>query len=324
MNNTSIAVLETGHSNDIVIFTKLGETMRKGVDPPPQLIPELLYERGIHSIYSPGETGKTIMALWCAKQVMEQGLPVIYCDEENGSDTIAELLQCYGANPNDVDEYFHYAEFPHLTSNEAIRWERTIQTVRPALAVFDSFADMLALEGSDENSSVQVTSWIKHFAEPVKVMGGAALILDHINRANSGKGARGSTAKLAKVDVAWKLEGKQFDSQSTAALTIKKDKDRMGCLAKKRTFTVGGDGKGKLIFDTGEVSDPSEPKELTEKQRYILDILLDEFPTGAKATEWQRATAKKVISERQFYREIKELDGTYIYKDEQDYYHLLS
>ena len=50
----------------------------------------------------------------------------------------------------------------------------------------------------------------------------------------------------------------------------------------------------------------------------------DDFPNGARATEWQKATAKKVISERQFYREIKELDGTHISKDEQDYYRLLS
>ena len=179
--------------------------MRNGIDPPEHLIPDLLYKQGIHSIYSPGGTGKTIIALWCAVQVMEKGLHVIYCDEENGSSTIAELFQCYGADPELVDTHLHYAEFPHLTSEEAEHWEHTINTVRPSLAVFDSFADMLALEGSDENSSVQLTSWIKHFAEPVKQMDSAALILDHISRANSSKGARGSTAKLAKVDVAWKL-----------------------------------------------------------------------------------------------------------------------
>jgi hypothetical protein len=324
MDNTNVTVLETNHSNDIITFTNLGETMRNGIDPPKQLIPNLLYEKGIHSLYSPAGTGKTIIALWCAVQAMERGLHVIYCDEENGSDTIAELLQCYGADPNDVDTYLHYAEFPHLTSNEAIRWERTLQIVRPSFVAFDSFADMLALEGSDENSSVHVTSWIKHFAEPVRRLGGAVLILDHINRANSGRGARGSTAKLAKVDVAWKLEGKQFDRQTTAELTIKRDKDRMGCLPKKRTFIVGGDGKGNLIFDAGEVSNTSDPKELTEKEHYVLDILRDDFPNGAKAVEWKKATAKSIIAERTFYRVIKELEGTHIYKDEQDYYHLLS
>jgi hypothetical protein len=324
VTHPNVAVLETSHSNNLVTFIKLGGTMRNGIDPPEQLIPDLLYQRGIHSIYSPGGTGKTIMALWCAMQVMERGHHVIYCDEENGSATIAELLQCFGADSNNVDELLHYAEFPHLTSEETERWARTVQTIRPSLVVFDSFADMLALEGSDENSSVHVTRWIKHFAEPVKQIGGAALILDHINRANSGKGARGSTAKLAKVDVAWKLDGKQFDRQTTAELTVKKDKDRMGCLPKKRTFTVGGDGKGNLIFDTGELSDTADPDELSDKQHYVLDILRDDFPDGAKATQWKEATAKKVISERTFYRVIKELEGTHIKKDEEDYYQLLA
>jgi len=168
---------------------------------------------------------------------------------------------------------------------------------------------MLALEGYDENSSVHVTQWIKNFAEPVKRLGGATLILDHINKANAGKGARGSTAKLATVDVARKLDGKQFDRQTTAELIIKKDKDRMGCLPK---------------FDTGEGSNEPDSDELTDKEHYVLDILRDDFSNGAKAVQWKQATAKSVISERTFYRVIKELEGTHVQKDEQGYYHMLS
>jgi hypothetical protein len=255
---------------------------------------------------------------------MEQGLNVIYCDEENGSDTIAEVLQCYGADPDLVDRHFHYAEFPHLTSNETERWTRTVHTIRPALSVFDSFADMLALEGHDENSSVHVTQWIKNFAEPVKQLGGAALTLDHINKADSGTGARGSTAKLAKVDVAWKLSGKQFDRNTTAELTIKKDKDRMGCLPKVKTFTVGGDAEGNLIFEEGAVSNVPHPAGLTEKERAVLDVLKDEFPGGVKATAWQKAAEAKEISESSFYRCLKTLDEEHVHKDEQGYYHPLS
>jgi hypothetical protein len=73
MNNSEITVLETGNANDILTFKKLGEAMREGIDPPPQLLPNLLYEQGIHSIYSPGGTGKTIIALWCAVQARNRG-----------------------------------------------------------------------------------------------------------------------------------------------------------------------------------------------------------------------------------------------------------
>jgi hypothetical protein len=318
MNNPKVTNLRADQDYDTLTFTKLREMMRHGIDPPEQLIPELLYEQGIHSIYSPGGTGKTIMALWCAVQVMEQGLNVIYCDEENSSDTIAELLQCYGADPDLVDRHFHYAEFPHLTSNETERWARTVHTVRPAVTFFDSFADMLALEGYDENSSVHVTRWIKNFAEPVKQIGGAVLILDHINKANSGNGARGSTAKLAKVDVAWKLEGKQFDRQTTAELTIKKDKDRMGCLPKKRTFMVGGDGNGNLIFDTGDISNATNHSELTGNQKIAYEVLVNTFANGATFTQWEEASTKdKQMSARTFSRARKDLtEGELVGHDE--------
>ena len=267
--------------------------MRHGIDSPEQLIPDLLYEQGVHSIYSPGGTGKTIIALWCAMQVMEQRLNVVYCDEENGFSTIAELLQCYGADSADVDKFIHYAEFPHLTSEATERWERTVQTISPSLVVFDSFADMLALEGSEENNSVHVTQWIKNFAEPVKKAGGAVLILDHINKTNSGKGARGSTAKLAKVDVAWQLSSKKpFDRTSTAELTIVKDKDRMGCLPKKRNFTVGGDGNGNLIFDTEDISNATNPSELTGNQKVAYELLVNTFANGATFTQWEEASTK--------------------------------
>ena len=33
MSHPNVAVLETDHSNDIVTFTKVGETMRNGIEP---------------------------------------------------------------------------------------------------------------------------------------------------------------------------------------------------------------------------------------------------------------------------------------------------
>lgn len=314
-----------GRQHQILTFKKLGEAIIEGIDPPDELVSGLVYRQGIHSIYSPGGTGKTIIALWIALQTVKQGLDVIYVDEENGRHHVAELLEAYGAEPEMIDKHLHYAEYPGLTSQETLRWRKTVEAMQPSLAVFDSFADMLALEGLDENSSVHVTKWMKDFAEPVKQSGGAVLILDHINKVNSGKGARGSTAKLAAVDVAWKLDGKQFDRHTTAEITITKDKDRMGCLPKKQTFTIGGDGTGQLIFRQSGMSNEADTKKLTENQRYLLDILRDDFPEGAKAKQWQQATASKKMSESTFYRTLKELDNVHIRKDEDTgYYHLSS
>ena len=68
---------DNGTQHQILTFKKLGEAIIEGIDPPDELVSRLVYKQGIHSIYSPAGTGKTIIALWIALQTVEQGLDVI-------------------------------------------------------------------------------------------------------------------------------------------------------------------------------------------------------------------------------------------------------
>lgn len=63
--------------DQILNFVDVGEVMQKPLPPPKMLIEGLLYEVGIHALYSPGGTGKTIIALWMAVQAINRGLDVI-------------------------------------------------------------------------------------------------------------------------------------------------------------------------------------------------------------------------------------------------------
>jgi RecA-family ATPase len=187
------------------------------------LIDQLLYKQAITSLYAPGGSGKTIMALWIAMLVMEQGLNVVYVDEENGQLRIAERLQQLGADPDTVAEHFLYADGPGLTldAGNLAMWEATIEQAEPALVIFDPFADLLALSNLEENSAGDVTKWMKAFAQPVKERGGAILILDHVMKDDGGKYARGSSAKHAKVAAAWKLKVEtEFDRNTVGEVSI--------------------------------------------------------------------------------------------------------
>ena len=321
MNTNSNSVSENS-DKPFLEFIDLGEALKYGIEPPKQLIDGLLYEEGIHSVYSPGGTGKTILALWVAIQTIKQGLKVIYVDEENGSHHISDLLKCMGADPELVSKHFKYAPAPGLTIADAERWKSSVESICPALVAFDSFADHLALDGLSENTSTDVTSWIKAFAQPVKDIGGAVLILDHVSKESSGKGARGSTAKLAKVDVAWKLElNKPFDRSTIGNITIKRDKDRKGAMPYVQCFAVGGDGFSNLHFSPEGVSDEPKPKTLKGNPKKAYDTLFKDFPKGARATEWQVASG---IAETTFYNAIKELQLEYAFKDEDtSLYHAL-
>lgn len=300
-------------SDDDMQFLDLGAMLVNGLEPPAQLVEGLLYQEGIHSVYSPGGTGKTILALWLALRAVQQGLTVIYVDEENGFEHMAELIQGMGADNELISKHFKYAPAPGLTAEDAERWKHTVQMYRPALVVFDSFADHLALAGLSENSSTDITAWIQMFAQPVKDNGGAALILDHVAKESNGTGARGSTAKLAKVDVAWKLTLKDgFNRNTVGKLTLKRDKDRKGSLPQQHSFKVGGDGLGNLVFDQEEVVEPRADG-LKPSEVKILAIL-QKHP-GMTRKQWLNQCVEAGIPEGTFKPAVPRLKPTHVYED---------
>ncbi len=304
---------------DLLDFTDLGDALLREVQPPEMLVDGLIYSEGIHSIYSPGGTGKTILALWVTLQVIAKRLTVIYIDEENGTHHITELLKHMGADAELVREYLKYAPAPGMTRADIEKWRATIAHVNPDLVIFDSFADHLALDGLNENMSTDVTGWIKNFAQPVTDAGGAVTTLDHITKDAGGKGARGSTAKLAKVDVAWKLTlDRAFDRNNTGQITVTRDKDRKGAMPYSRTFQIGGDGAGKLTVSPDSIKAQPETKPLSGNHKIAYDALID----GASAKEWLLASG---VAEGSFFRVARELcEAEHTRKDEAGNYHALS
>jgi hypothetical protein len=167
------------------------EAMTRGVKPPEQLIEGILYAAMIHSLYGLPGAGKTLLALWMALQVIRQGKPVLYLDQENGFRTQAERLKALGTTPEEISRYFHHFSSPVVTLEEGHLEDlrATFDVVQPALVVFDSWADFLALAGLDENSSTDVTGWVLKACQPLKDAGAAILILDHVTKDGGGYGA---------------------------------------------------------------------------------------------------------------------------------------
>lgn len=62
---------------------RIGDSLLEAPPSPDELVENLLYTQGIHLLYSPGGTGKTVMALWAALKAMEHGQHVLYLDQEN-------------------------------------------------------------------------------------------------------------------------------------------------------------------------------------------------------------------------------------------------
>jgi len=259
-------------------FTPLGAIAR-GEAAPPGLLETVVpvYKRAVMLVYGPAGIGKSRVALKVSVDVGRPEGPVLYLDLENDPYEVAAALVSMGLDPAEMDEVFRYMRDPEcsLGAEAAAAWRALLKDVRPALVVFDSWADFLSAASLDENSAGDVTRWVRHFCQPVLDAGGSVLLLDHVAKSGDGTGARGSGAKLAKVDGAYKLTlARPFDPWTIGALKLVREKDRRGHLPKGVVLSIGGDGNGRFVVEPQE----GAPEEaggggLTEKQAAALEAL---------------------------------------------------
>ncbi len=295
----------------------LGDLLRGGIEPTPQLIPGLIYEARIHSIASaPGE-GKTRLALWTAIEVMKRGRPVLYIDAENGPKLIAERLQELGADLDDLDDSFHYYPAEVALDRESLsRLMATVEQAGPALVVFDSFADLLSIAGLEENSNDDCTRWMRTVAQPIKDAGSAVLVLDHVPK--GGKGPRGGGSKRAKVDVQWNLEVTQhFDRERTGEIELKHDKDREAWLPRIVRFSVGG---GVFARSAGTIEDRDPVTRMTDNAGKVFDYLRKK---GEEGETWTGLLNVLGGSKGALTRTLAELAGAELVEKRQGRYHLV-
>lgn len=292
---------EGTETEDIDGWVDLQSLFDGGIEPEPHHVPGLLQRGKVHNLHSkPGE-GKTILALWLATQVTGLGETVYYMDAENGPKPMVARLSDMG-----VTDYkrIKYNASPDLTTPVQIeKFLRGVDMCRPTLVVFDSLADMLAMNGLDENAAGDVTGWFGNVVKPLRDRGITVLILDHEPWESRGH-ARGSTAKFAKVDVELELKRtKHFDTRNIGEVTLKVKKDRFsGFEHKVRKLAVGG-LEGELVVKPsdgihfeGTLGAPS--------LSHTLEAIESFGERGATDSEWKAAT-KDLGTGRSAYYEAK-------------------
>ncbi len=156
-----------------------------------------------------------------------------------------------------------------------------------AAVVFDSWADFLAIEGLNENDSVDVTRWVKKVVYPLRDLGAATLLLDHVTKDGKGRGGRGTTAKLNKLDAGFKVSQlRPFDRNQIGRIILYHDKDREAALERSVAFRVGGDGTGRVICHR-EGGVRLIVDDLTDNQRKVFLALSH---GGMRSGEWEEAS----------------------------------
>jgi hypothetical protein len=270
----------------------LAALIRDGIPPPELLCGDLLYQGGLHSVSGPPDSGKTTIALWWLLQEARAGRPVMFLDEEGGAELVAEKLIALGAVEQDA-ALIRYYPFPARawTPVDVHALRGAIDDVKPVAVLWDSSAAFLSRAGLDENSAADVTHFWSQVLTPIaREHGAAVVVIDHDTKdsAVTSRYARGSGAKLAACDVAFKIEIVQpFSRTANGVMRMKVTKDRRGWL--HRSWEVGisiGSGMNVRITETEEDGDgQAVAQPLAKADLKVQDALTVDPSTIAEITD---------------------------------------
>jgi hypothetical protein len=180
---------------------------------------------------------------------------------------------------------------------------------RPAIVTWDSSAAFLARAGLDENAAADVTRFYSQVLTPAaRLHNAAVLVIDHDTKSSEpSRYARGSGAKLAATDVAYKIAPiKPFSKEESGTSKLLVTKDRRGYLTRCHETAFLADMKGATALTvsiTAAVPDHVHP-DLAQAELKVLEALdatprtIGELTDRVKATHGHglhRGTVQKAL-----------------------------
>lgn len=282
------------------------DAIENGVDPPEELLPDMLLAGKAHTIFAPGGAGKTWVLVWIAAELVRQGKTVLVFDLENSGRTMSERFEVVGVTPEAAREKLFYFDFPSLHPDV---YDGVLDCIQPDLVMFDSWVGFLSGDGYGENEATDIAAWANAYIKPALRRGCATLCLDHVPHDDDDR-ERGSTRKRDEVDVRWKLSKLgNFDRESMGTVNLWLKKDREGWLPQKLGFELGGDPvTGKFSMCRNDDLATVEITVLSSNERRVLAVLEGALG-GLRAAEWQRACESESVSKREFYRVKSSLEN---------------
>lgn len=201
----------------------------------------LLYPGKVHAFNAEPESGKSWLAMAACRETLAAGDHVLYLDFEADVESVLERMSALGAAPRALGERFHYVrpDDPFDVAARA-RLSEVLTTHNPALAVIDGVAEVMALNGWDENANADIAAFLNALPRLLERQGCTVVLIDHVVKDSKTRGryARGGAHKLAGISGAtYRLEAvRPFARGQVGMAKVIVTKDRPGWV---RRLAVG-------------------------------------------------------------------------------------
>jgi hypothetical protein len=168
----------------------------------------LLYPGSTNSIYAESESGKSLLAIVAAREVIERGGRVLWLDYEDTARRFRSRLDSMSV-PRELWSSIDYVNPAHAlwstkTNASTVAHADFVEMLRRGryeLAVVDTMTGAMSVEGLDPNVGTEVEQLYRVLTgEIVKTTGAAVLVLDHVPKSTEAKRyAIGSERKLSGI-----------------------------------------------------------------------------------------------------------------------------
>lgn len=193
-----------------------------------------LYPGRLNLAMGETESGKTWWALMATKQELAAGHHVIYCDFEDGPESVVERLRALGATVEQISTHLTYVN-PAGHFDELAKEAMEVAIAHkgaPTLAIIDGVTEAMGELGLDPIKGPDVAAYFASSPRWLARTGAAVLLIDHVtkSRENRGRWAIGSERKLSGLDgAAYGFEMiRPFGRGKTGSVKVTVAKDRCG------------------------------------------------------------------------------------------------
>jgi hypothetical protein len=216
----------------------------------PELVHGVYYRGHVSQIFGPTGAGKTMFNQAIVLESIRAGHDVAHFDEEMGKAPMAQRYLALGATRAELARLAFYEwEAPGLEDSEAF----VSEVHDRSLVLIDPTVDALTAAGVDENDNTAYTEWSKFIPGKLTAAGISTILTDGAPHADGGRARmRGASQKAYKAALVWRLEVlEELDRDTVGLIRLTCEKDRFGAVGRgaSQTYKLGGDGRGRIVFE---------------------------------------------------------------------------